>query len=235
MRMEVLFPEICNLYGDLMNAEYLQKCCPDLERVDTSLRDEPCFVSERPDLIYMGSTTEKGQELAAAALMPYRDRILQLVGKGVPFLLTGNALEVFGSRILCGDGREIPCLGIYNTEARRDMEHRYNAPWIGKFRDMTVVGYKSQFGHSYGENGRYPLFETERGVGLNPETSAEGIRVNRLLATYLLGPVTVLNPEFTKYLLSLMGVKEPRVAFEAAAKDAYDFRVWEFRRVEQKF
>ncbi len=235
MIVEVLFPEICNLYGDLMNIEYLQRCCGEIEVVNTGLRDEPYFVKERPAMIYMGSTTEQGQALAAAALMQYKERIFQLVGKGVPFLLTGNALEIFGKEILCEDGEVIPCLGIYNTTAKRDRMHRYNAPWLGTFRGEEVMGYKSQFGHSWGENQRFPLFETIRGDGLNPETKAEGIRVNKLMATYLLGPVVALNPPFAKYVLGVLGVENPSLAFAEAAEDAFRFRIEELKRPQQKF
>ena len=31
MRAEILFPEVCNLYGDLANIRYLKACCPELE------------------------------------------------------------------------------------------------------------------------------------------------------------------------------------------------------------
>ena len=61
MKIEVLFPEICNLYGDLFNVNYLKDCLPEAEIVNTSLSDEPLFVTEKPDLIYMGTTTERGQ------------------------------------------------------------------------------------------------------------------------------------------------------------------------------
>ena len=28
MKVEILFPEVCNLYGDLQNIYYLKRCCP---------------------------------------------------------------------------------------------------------------------------------------------------------------------------------------------------------------
>ena len=34
MKIEVLFPEICNLCGDLMNVRYLQQSCPEIEVID---------------------------------------------------------------------------------------------------------------------------------------------------------------------------------------------------------
>lgn len=41
MRAEILFPEVCNLYGDLQNVYYLRRCCPSLEIVETDLRSRP--------------------------------------------------------------------------------------------------------------------------------------------------------------------------------------------------
>ena len=31
MKVEILFPEVGNLCGDLMNIRYLRQCCPELE------------------------------------------------------------------------------------------------------------------------------------------------------------------------------------------------------------
>ena len=61
-RIEVLFPEFCSLFADSSNIRYLEKCLPDAEFVFTSYMDEPLFVKEQPDLIYMGAMTESAQE-----------------------------------------------------------------------------------------------------------------------------------------------------------------------------
>ena len=53
MKIEVLYPEIANLYGDLENIDYLKKSYPEIEISKTHLNDEPLFVSEKPDLVYM--------------------------------------------------------------------------------------------------------------------------------------------------------------------------------------
>ena len=31
MKIEVLFPEVCNLFGDISNIKYLKKCIPDAQ------------------------------------------------------------------------------------------------------------------------------------------------------------------------------------------------------------
>ena len=83
MKIEVLFPEVANLYGDLSNIEYLKKCLNnDVEIIETSLNDEPAFVKQDDiNLIFMAGMTEKSQEIVIKKLKPYADRIDELVSK----------------------------------------------------------------------------------------------------------------------------------------------------------
>ncbi len=226
MRIEVLFPEICNLYGELSNVEYLVKS--GAEAVETRLKERLKFLDGGIDLVYMGAMTERSQEIAIKALMPYRDGIYDAIMNGTVFFVTGNALEIFGGEIQCEDGRNIQCLGIYDTVARRKMMDRYNAIYVGSFGDMRVVGYKSQFTHSYGGDSFAPLFETVRGDGRHPGAVGEGIRLNNFMATYLIGPFLIVNPPFAKYLMELCGVSEPELAFEKEAMAVYEKRLKEF-------
>ena len=69
MKAEILFPEVCNLYGDLQNIYYLKRCCPALEIIETDLHSKPRFLTEDVALVYMGSTTEQGLRLAAFILL----------------------------------------------------------------------------------------------------------------------------------------------------------------------
>lgn len=229
MIIEVLFPEICNLYGDMSNIRYLQKSCAELEIVETGLKEKPYFADhDDVAMIYMGTTSEKGQALAVQALQPYKERIEQLIRNQVVFLITGNAMEVFGQYIENEDKSRVPCLGLFDVYATRKMLERYNSLYLGKFGEMDIVGFKSLFGHSYGDNSDMALFDTVRGAGLNPETKGEGLRRNNFMATYITGPLLVLNPPFAKYILELIGVENPKLAFEETAMDVYNTRVKEF-------
>ena len=51
MRAEILFPEVCNLYGDLANIRYLKACCPELEVIETDLKSRPRFLDEEIALV----------------------------------------------------------------------------------------------------------------------------------------------------------------------------------------
>jgi len=226
MRIEILFPELCNLYGDLANIDYLMKSVQGAEVIRTGIKSRPYFADNTPDLIFMCSMTERAQEIAAGALIPYRERLNQLIDDGAAFLVTGNALEIFGRYIEKDDGSRIETLGIFDTYAKRRMMSRYNALYWGKFGDTDIFGFKDQFSHSYGEC--EGLFTTLRGAGLNPGVQMEGIRRRGFIATYLLGPLLILNPPFTKWFLRTLGIGEPKLAFEDAAMASYERRRMEF-------
>ena len=235
MRIEVLFPEICNLYGDLFNAEYLRRSCPEIEIVNTSINSEPLFSSTIPDMIYMGCMTERGQEMAVAKLLTYKERITGLANDGALFFLTGNAGELFGTHIETENAGNIDCLGILPVYAKRRMMNRYNSLYIGKFHNMDIVGFKGQFSHSYGDNSDCYFIETTRGDGINPGSKFEGIWKNNLFSTYIIGPLLPLNPPLAKYLLDLMGVDSPLLEFEKECCDAYNTRVKEFSEPTRGF
>ncbi|MGN0733661.1 MAG: hypothetical protein ACI4LC_05765 [Emergencia sp.] len=237
MKIEILFPEICNLYGELFNMELIRKSCPDAEFIETNLNDEPLFASEKPDLIYMGTMSEKAQEMVIEKLSSYKDRINELISSGAHFLITGNALEVFGEKITDKDGTVVKGLDIFHFTTKRDMMNRFNSLYLGDFISgadagdvIKIVGFKSQFTHSYWNDGASPspLFHTLRGPGLNPDIKEEGIRVNNFMATYVIGPLLVLNPTFAGYILAECGAADCDIIFEEAAMDAYSARVAEY-------
>ena len=128
MKIEVLFPEVANLYGDLSNIEYLKKCLnDDVEIIETSLNDEPAFVKQNDiNLIFMAGMTEKSQEIVIKKLKPYADRMEELVDKNQPILLLGNAMEIVGKFIENEDDSQIRAVGLYHFYSHRDMMHRYN-------------------------------------------------------------------------------------------------------------
>ena len=228
MKIEVLFPEFANLFGDCWNWKYLSRCMPEAEMIETGYGEQPRFVSEKVDMIIMGAMTEHGQELAVKKLMPHRDRLRQLIDSGVVFLMTANAGEVFCEYIENEDGSRVECLGLYRLYAKRDMMHRHNSDFEGEFDGNVIMGFKTQFTMAYTPDESHGLFVKNKGVGLNIKAKYEGIRVNNFFGTYLVGPILVLNPPFTKYILNLMGAGDVKLAFEAENMAAYEQRKKDF-------
>lgn len=227
-KVEILFPEFCNLYGDISNMKYLKKCIPNAEFIETSFNDDPAFTKQKVDLIYMGPMTERMQEKVIKKLQPYKEKIQELIEQNVVFLITGNALEIFGEYIENEDGSKIEALGIFDIYAKRNMMLRHNSLFIGKYEDIEIVGFKSQFTFAYGDNSESYFSKVEKGVGLNPQSQLEGIQKNNFIGTYLIGPILILNPMFTKKILTKMGIEDSKLAFEKDVIAAYEQRLREF-------
>jgi CobQ-like glutamine amidotransferase family enzyme len=225
MTIEFLYPELCNLYGDRGNMDYLRRCLP-ADYHETNMGQEPWFVQHEVDLIYMCSMTERSQERIIEALAPYRERLKELIAGGTHFLLTGNAMEVFGKTIQDGE-KTIPGLGLLDLTARRILPRRVNSLFLGGFEGAKIVGYTSRFSHM--ESSLPPLFSVEKGLGRSENAAEEGIRSGGVLGTYLLGPLLVLNPDFTRWLLDDLGAKDAPLAFEEEVRQAYKVRLEQFQ------
>ena len=223
MKIELLFPELCTVYGDAGNVLYLKKSCKDAEFIETALQSKPYFIDNDVDMILIGSMTEKSQLFAINALKPYINRIKECIEAGVVFLCTGNSMELFGEYI-AEDDTKWDALGIFPFYSKRSSEYfRHNSMFLGEFEDIEVVGCRSQFAYIYSKCDT-PFMSVKGGIGNNPDDKSEGIHYKNFFATYVLGPILPLNPKLTKKILSIAGFKG-EVAFEKEAMEAYNLRL----------
>lgn len=236
--VEVLYPEYANQAGDNGNAMYLRACLPDAMFIETTHDDVPYFVEHTPSLILLCGMSEAQQVNTIELLRPYRERLAELIELGVPMLFTGSAPEVLGSKIVNPDGTETLALGLFDFTTHCNIPERYHDVVIGDFleansapNDIKVVGFKIQFTQmSIGlKFDAQPFCRNEVGFGLNKQTKDEGFRKNNLMATWLIGPLLPLNPDFTRYLLDLMGETDAKLAYEADIRAAYEERLRTFR------
>ena len=228
MIVEILFPEVCGLYGDSQNPAYLKQTLPNAQFIETPLTDTPYFVENRPDLIYIGAMSESTQRRVIEKLQPFKTRILELVESGLPILATGNAGEIFCSHIdYVTEKMEADGLGLFDLTVKTDLFDRYNGKVLGKFSDMTIVGFRSQFSFLYGDNSKNYFVECLRGDGINRQSKLEGMRFNNLICTQILGPILALNPLFCEYFIGLTG-NAVTAAHKEAAMMAYEQRIKEF-------
>lgn len=228
MIIEILFPEVCGLFGDSQNPTYLQATLPDATIIRTPITDTPYFATQDPDMIYIGCMSESTQRRVIEKLTPFKRRIEELIDQGTVILATGNAGEIFTKKIdYVTENIQTEGLGIFDLTVKTDLFNRYNGKVYGKFEDITIVGFRSQFSFIYGDNTAFPFVTCIRGIGINPQSTLEGMRKNNLICTHTLGPILPLNPQFCEYLIRLCGV-EAVAAYRSAAIDAHNQRLAEF-------
>lgn len=233
MKIEILYPQLCCLYGDKGNTLFLQKCLPDAEFIFTELNEQPRFLNEEVDLCCMYSMSEQSQELILSRLMPYAQDIKNCICNGqTQFLFTGNALELLGNYIQREDGTKVDALGIYDIYTVRQAPNRFNTLIQADFQGMMLLGYTSRFAHTYGIQESLAMAKVTIGSGSDPETKLEGIFTDHMIATYLLGPVLVSNPDFAKWLLTRIGVNNPKLPFEEALYESFYAKRKEFQRTD---
>ena len=181
--------------------------------------------------------SEAQQVKTIELLRPYRDRLIELIDAGVPMLFTGSAPEVLGTKIVNPDGSETSALGLLDFVTHCNIPARYHDVVIGDLNApecdeaIKVVGFKIQFTQMEvgASAGQQPFCHNEVGFGLNKQSSEEGFRKNNLMATWLIGPLLPLNPDFTRYLLDLIGEKDAPLAFEDDVRASYEERLKTFR------
>ncbi len=223
MKIEILYPELCNLYGDNFHQRYLSNFFDEV--YVTSLKDTPKFVSEQVDFVYLGSCADKYLEAIILKLRVYKKEIEKYIRDDKIFLVTGNSLEIFGNTINILD-KQIEGLKIFNFRTEKDFNKRYNQLFLGEYHGYKIVGHKSQFSLIFEEQ-EYPFIKKIKGLANNLTATNEGIKYKNFYGTYLLGPFLITNPYFLKDLLKTLGITKS-LPFESIAIKSYEKRLEDF-------
>ena len=222
MKIEVLYHDIADLYGDIGNIDYLKESDSNIEVIYTPINEVPYFVGHEVNMVYMGAMKERFVPLVLEKLRPYVNRLKEMIENDVVFLITGNAFELFGNKIDQQQG-----LGIFDYYCITDMSYHHNSCFLGKYDGMDMVGFKSQFSNCY--NNKYPFMEVIKGHGFGDDANSEGVHYHNFFGTYLIGPICVTNPSFAQQILRMIG-SEKQPAFWDDALEAHNNRVEEFYR-----
>lgn len=228
MKIEILYPEICSLYGEEGSIMLLDKTFNKDEIYKTSLNEKPRFIDNKVDIVFIGPSTERMQIKIIEKLSKYKKEIKEKIDDGQMIIGTGNALEIFSKKIIKDNKEEVKALGILDNIVEENyLYKRHNSFFLGNFEDIEIVGFKSQFTESYPNNLDY-LFEIKKGFPINKEAKGEGIKYKNFYGTYLIGGFLILNPLFLRYLLDKFNDKR-EIPYFKELMDAYKKRVEEFK------
>lgn len=201
MKIEILFPELCSLFGDHGNIVFLEKTFGKENVFKTSILDTPKFANEDIDLIYIGAMNEQTQIQVIKKLFPFKDILMQKIDNGLKALFTGTAMDILGKRIIEEDGTIINGLDFFDFETKIKKRPRLNCAVYGHYKNIPIVGHKTQFTQSFGDNEDNYFAKIKVGMGINKNCSLEGFVYKNLIATNITGPLLILNPEFSEDFL----------------------------------
>lgn len=224
MKIEILFPELCSLFGDHGNIIFLEENFGKDAVLKTSLLEKPKFIDESIDLVYMGAMSEKTQVKVLEKLRPYANILKSKIEKGLKVLFTGNAMDLLGHKIIEEDGSKIDGLNLFVFDTIIKRSPRLNDTVLGKDgTGLEIIGHKTQFTQSYGRNELNYFIKTDIGMGINKESKFEGFVYKGLIGTNLTGPLLPLNPDFAKQFLNV-DIKHEAVLMRAKQRKIEDIK-----------
>ncbi len=217
MKLVHLYPDVMSLYGEYANIAVLRRCLEglgaDVTVEEIGFEDSTDFAFA--DFIYMGAGTERAQKYALEKLTAQADDLKAAIGRGVPVLFTGNAMELLGKSVTDAKGKVWPCLGLADyatveTDKRDPVDVVAHSPLL----ERPAVGFMNKCSVTSGVE--KPLFDRlSLGFGNEAKGGPEGYAEGSVLATHLTGPVLVKNPELlalaVKRIFALKGREAPEV------------------------
>lgn len=183
-----LYYDLMNLYGEIGNIKvltyHLKNQGIKVNIKNLSIDDDINF--DELDLIYIGSGTNNNQLLVLNDILKYKEDIHKYYNDNKFFLITGNAIELFGEQIIDIDNNVHEGLKLFDYYTKENKKRIVNEVYIPSlFTKENILGFNNHFGSIYKDN-----------IKLDNKF----IFNNNFYGTYTLG-LLPRNPPFTKYFI----------------------------------
>ena len=225
-----LYYDLLNLYGESGNIkiikDQLKKQGINSEIKLLSIEDNLKF--DEYDLTIISAGTENNQRIVLNHLKHYKKDIKNAIKNNKFFLITGNAIDLFGRYIIDINNKKIKTLNVFNYIVKENNRRIVNdSLFLSKETNDYIIGFQNQCRTLI--HNKYPMFEVVKGFGASENSNEEGIHYKNFYGTYLIGPLLVRNPKFTlEFLKNLIKsinptfkFKEFDFNFEIEAYDSY--------------
>jgi lipid II isoglutaminyl synthase (glutamine-hydrolysing) len=200
LRVLWLYPDHMNIYADRGNIVFLERRCA-WRGIDLRLdRASPGDAVEpgAHDLLYIGGGQDRDQALVARDLVEVkREAISEAVADGAVLLAVCGGYQLLGHSYALSDTESLPGLGLVDLETVREPGPRLigNVVIEADLGDgpQRLAGFENHGGRTYLGKSERALGKVVSGFGDNGRDSMEGVRRNRLIGTYLHGPLLPKN------------------------------------------
>ena len=202
LRIAVIYPDLLGTYGDGGNGLVLFRRA-ERRGIDADLVQA---VSEEPvpaaDLYTLGGG-EDGPQLLATERLRVDGTLARRVGEGAVLLAVCAGYQIVGTSFPTADGSEVPGLGLLDAATLKKQGPRAVGEIVVESR-LEGVGELSGFENHGGVTKLGPAMAplgTVR-VGIGNGDGSDGAWSDRVVGTYLHGPVLARNPALADLLLS---------------------------------
>jgi lipid II isoglutaminyl synthase (glutamine-hydrolysing) len=205
VRVALVYPELLGTYGDRGNAAVLVERCR-RRGIDATVVEIPAGapVPGDVDIYVFGGGEDDAQVMAAAGMRESGATIDQARRAGAVLFAVCAGFQLLGSTYTAGDGDVLDGLGLVDLDTRPG-----NGRLIGECivePDAAVglpalTGFENHGGRTTLGAGVAPLGRVTVGHG-NGADGVDGVLADRVLGTYLHGPVLPRNPALADYLLA---------------------------------
>ena len=207
LRIVPIYPELLSIYADRGNVRVLAQRARwrglPVEVVPLGLGEE--LDPAAADVILIGGGQDRDQALVAEALIAQTPALRSAIADGVPVLAVCGGFQLLGHRYVDQSGRETPGTGLVDLEThagtRRIIGNVLVDVRLGG-EVHTMVGFENHAGRTRLGAGVTPFGRPKVGGGNDGDGLAEGCRVDRVIGTYVHGPLLPKNPWLADQLLS---------------------------------
>jgi CobQ-like glutamine amidotransferase family enzyme len=211
LRIGLVYPELLGTYGDRGNAVVLVERCR-RRGIDAELVEIPAgdAIPAEVDIYLFGGGEDDAQVMAAAGMTGSRRAIDRARGAGAVVFAVCAGFQLLGNSYTANDGDILDGLGLVDLDTR---------PGPGRLIGECVVhpdpasglpaltGFENHGGRTTLGAGVEPLGRVRVGHG-NGIAGVDGVLADRILGTYLHGPVLPRNPALADHLLAwIVGVE----------------------------
>ena len=199
LRIVPLYPELLSIYADRGNVRVLEQ--------RARWRGIPVAVSPLPlggdldpgaaDAILIGGGQDRDQALVAEALIAQVPALRSAIADGVPVLAVCGGYQLLGHAYVDQSGQRTPGTGLVDLETQAGPDRLIGNVLVEvAFGDRTerMVGFENHAGRTALGAGVEPLGRVLAGAGNDGVSGFEGCRADRVIGTYVHGPLLPKNP-----------------------------------------
>jgi hypothetical protein len=203
VRVGLIYPELLGTYGDRGNALVLVQRCRwrgiPAEIVEVRAGDP---IPDSLDVYLFGGGEDDPQNMAAAGMRASRAAIARAWERGAVVFAVCAGYQLIGHSYVAADGSRLEGIALIDAVTNPGPDRLIGEVVVEPAAPLPrLTGFENHGGRTTLGPGVAPLGTVVTGGGNGDGSGTDGARAERLVATYLHGPVLPRNPALADHLL----------------------------------